>query len=189
MVDCGKGCNKGCGKPKCCCAKKKVAGKKRRGKVGKARLNASQIISMAPRAVPAIPLYTNNPLGEEQLTKQLTPVKKISVESIATQTEKDIEQVKPIFKRVNAEVQVPKSSTELPNIPNINRYRNQITPSMVSKSLEYKPNLGGNIPIRREGQYVVKETGLFAPDTRGAPLKEDTIAKAYGDIGRFFTKK
>lgn len=62
-----------CAKDKCCCPKKKkVAGKKRRGKVGKARLNASQIISMAaaPRLNAAVPLYTNNPLGEEQLTKK-----------------------------------------------------------------------------------------------------------------------
>jgi len=167
-----------------------VAGKKRKARVGKDRLNASQILAMgrAPIANPAVPLFTNNALGEEQLMK--APVKKMSVETISTQTEKDIEQVKPIFKRINASVEVPKNPIGLLPIPTTipSRSRNQITPSMVSQASKYNPILGENIPIKREGQYVVKETGLFAPDTRGAPVKEDTIAKSYGDIGRYFTR-
>jgi hypothetical protein len=78
-------------------------------------MNASQILAMGapmPRAVPAVPavpLFTNNPLGENQLTAMPVPTpKQMSVQTIATQTEKQIEEVKPMFRRVNATVEVPK---------------------------------------------------------------------------------
>jgi hypothetical protein len=188
-----------CAKDKCCCPsskagkKKKVAGKKRRGKVGKARLNASQIISMAPRVSTAVPLYTNNPLGEEQLTGRMpiaTP-RQMTTQSIATQTEKQIEEIKPIFKRVKALVEVPKSVDLLPPVPATipGRSRNRVTASMMAPSEEYNTVLGVNVPIKREGQFIKKETGLFEPEARGAPVKANTIAKSYGDIGRFFTRK
>lgn len=186
-----------CKKDKCCCPKKKkVAGKKRRGTVGKAKMNASQVLAMAsvPRALPAVPLYTNNPLGEDQLTGRMPiapPVsKQMSVQSIATQTEKDMKEIMPMIRRVNATVEVPKPVDLLPPIPATmpGRSRNRVTDSMMLESPKYNTVLGVNVPIKREGQYVVKETGLFAPDTRGAPVKEDTIAKSYGNIGRYFTR-
>jgi len=76
-----------CSKDKCCCPKKKrVAGKKRRAKVGKDRLNASQILVMGrasslPLANPAVPLLTNNALGEEQLMKAPVKEKELVINS------------------------------------------------------------------------------------------------------------
>jgi len=229
-----------CAKDKCCCPKKKkVAGKKRRGKVGKARLNANQILSMArvaplPIANPEVPLYGDNAFGEEQLQrvppKQLTARKvekyvevmnsggaivqtndtapskpqgfslvktvppariktgpatnvpqfleglkkrQMSVQSIATQTERQIEQMKPMLRRVNA-VELPKPVDLLPPVPATipGRSRNKVTPSMMLDNPEYNTVLGVNVPIKREGQFVSKKTGLFTVEKRGAPTKD-----------------
>jgi hypothetical protein len=36
----------------------------------------------------------------------------------------------------------------------------------------YEQRLGVNIPVKMAGQFIKKETGLFAPDTRGNIRKD-----------------
>jgi hypothetical protein len=211
-------------------------------------MNAAQIMAMArvaplPLANPEVPLYGNNPLGEEQLqrltAKQLTakkvpkpseplkeqkyvevmntgasitqsvdrtqkqqgfslvktaPVARIktgpatnvpkflealekrqmNVQNIKKETEKNITQVMPIFKRVNAVVEVPKPVEQLPPVPETmpSRSRNKVTASMMVDKPAYNTVLGDNVPIKREGQYISKKTGLFTVEKRGAPTKD-----------------
>jgi hypothetical protein len=111
---------------------------------------------------------TNVPQFLEGLQKR-----QMSVQSIATQTEKQIEQMKPMVRRVNA-VEVPKPVDLLPPVPATipGRSRNRVTASMMAPSEEYKTTLGGNVPIKKEGQYISKKTGLFVTEKRGAPTKD-----------------
>ena len=156
MVDCGKGCNKGCGKPKCCCAKKKVAGKKRRGKVGKARLNASQIIAMAPRVSsvvgPAVPLFTNNPLGEEQLMK--APVKEKEKELVINSAPAKRIYIpirpEPITRAKPEPLAVPKPRNIIQKVPDA------VLPSLTNVDLSQVPERKGIKEIMNRNIIVPK---------------------------------
>ena len=44
-------------------------------------------------------------------------------------------------------------------------------------SIPYETRLGVNVPVKMEGQYIKKNTGLFIPDTRGATTVEERREK------------
>jgi len=51
----------------------------------------------------------------------------------------------------------------------LHRYRQR--PTMPTSSVPYSSVIGENIPVKRAGHYVKKDTGLLVAETRGRPEK------------------
>ena len=163
-------------KDKCCCPVKRRPAKKRKSTVGKVsatQLLAQSIASLAlPRRVNEPFLYGNSPLGEEQRFFKPEPLVGRAV-AVAPNAP-----LPPIAKPAKYSRNQIKASTlakePIMNEP-VGRYA-QRTALLPVDDKPYEPMLGVNIPVKKEGQFIKKESGLFEPETRGAPTLEQRMA-------------
>jgi len=161
-------------KDKCCCPVKRRPAKKRKSTVGKVsatQLLAQSIASLAlPRRVNEPFLYGNSALGEAQKFSKPEPLvgPAVAVAPLPAVVKP------PIPKPAKYSRQQIKAST-LAKEPMINepvgRYAER-TALLPDGEKPYSPSLGVDIPVRKEGYFIKKETGFFEPETRGAPTLE-----------------
>lgn len=67
-----------------------------------------------------------------------------------------------------------------------------IQQKMKTEKEPYKTVLGVNVPVKREGMYVQKESGLLVPEKRGAPtIEEKQMKEMIGQtkLDKFMIKK
>lgn len=167
----------------CCCCKKKPAAKKRKATVGKGKKTAKQIVNapmpmMRPSYEPY--LYSAHAEGERQRfapkNEVTIPAKEFVKEHVSlvdilksgtkSEQQKEATSQQKELKKVMAETGT-QTSIKIP--------KKKLVASMETQTM---PVLEGiNIPIKREGMYIKKKTGLFAPEERGAPTKEERIMR------------
>lgn len=157
-----------CDKCKCPCAcpkKRKPAAKKGGAKRGPA----------VRRSAPA-PIVINM---ERQPTTTKAP--EMAIDSRVVLPEVAIAKP-PISKPAKYQRQPVSASTLVSNTviqePSSRRNISAIKEKMKSNPEPYNPVLGVNIPVKREGQFIKKETGLFVPETRGATTLEERQIKS-----------
>ena len=198
----------------CCCCKKKPVAKKRKATVGKGQKTAKQIVNapmpmMRPTYEPF--LYGGHAEGERQrflpknevtiptgefvkehvsLVNILKSGTKTEQKKEAASQEKELTSLlKPDKYQRNKPTEAkPQKVLETAEPPARNNLT-QIKAMMKKEKEPYNVILGGNVPIKREGQYIKKETGLFAPEVRGAPTKEEKMMeqmKGQTKLDKFF---
>jgi hypothetical protein len=200
-----------CGKTKCDCGckKKKTTKQKRKG-APRPRRNiqplAQPSVIMMPqpsRVVSAVSQISGTQIPKTKTTETQTDKPKMVSMGLQTQIpkmlnatveQKQKEVVKPAkYQRKpvtvsdiqKKEVVEPKSFTSRVNIESIKQ-------KMKTQKEPYNTVLGVNVPVKREGMFVQKESGLLVPEQRGAPTKEEKQMKemvGQTKLDKFMIKK
>lgn len=159
-------------KDKCCCPVKRRPAKKRKSTVGKVsatQLLAQSIASLAlPRRVNEPFLYGNSPLGEAQRN---APIQMPIVgPAVAVAPNAPLPSIAKPAKYSRNQIKASTLAKESVMNEPVGRYTER-TALLPVGDKPYEPMLGVNIPVRKEGQFIKKESGLFEAETRGAPVK------------------
>ena len=175
-------------KDKCCCPVKRRPAKKRKATVGKVsatQLLAQSIASLAlPRRVNEPFLYGNSPLGEAQRNAPIQapivgPAVAVAPNAplppIAKPAKYSRNQIKVSTLAKEPVMNEPVGRYDLPRVVKGGEIRPSVKTLPVGDK-PYEPMLGVNIPVRKEGQFIKKESGLFEPETRGATTLEQRRA-------------
>jgi hypothetical protein len=147
--------------------------------VSATQLLAQSIASLAlPRRVNEPFLYGNSALGEAQKFAKpeplvgpavaVAPLPAVVKPPIPKPAKYSRQQMKPMEARPEIKYEEPKPRYDV----------SKIKPT----SEPYETRLGVNVPIKMEGQFIQKESGLFVPETRGAPTTEQRKAIPKGQM-------
>jgi hypothetical protein len=152
--------------------------RKKKATVGRTKKTAPQIVNapmpvMPLQRVAQVPyLFSDNQEGQLQ---KLGEVSKVPVKPVLLPITKPL--VKPAkYQRVATTIPAPKVEKAIEE-PKSRVNLESIKQKMKTEKEPYNPVLGVNIPVKREGQFVQKETGLLVPETRGAPSKDERMMK------------
>ena len=180
-------------KPCCCCKKKKVV-RKKKATVGRTKKTAPQIVNapmpvmpMIQRVAQAPYLFSGHQEGELQ---KLGEVSKVPAKPVLLPITKPL--VKPSkYQRIPTTIPAPKVEKAVEE-PKPRANLDFIKQQMKTETEPYNTVLGVNVPVKREGMFVQKESGLLVPETRGATTKEERMMKemtGQTKLDKFFKKK
>ena len=166
-------------KKPCCCCKKKVV-KKRKPTVGKKKMTAKEIVATPVRALPAPYLFGADAMGELQKFSE-KPVVKPEVKTVkSVETSTFVPAMPSKYKR-NLPT-IAKFEEKVIEEPSPNRKLDFIKEKMKVESEPYSTILGVNVPVKREGQYIKKETGLFTTRLSTNTEKKEAMKQKKEDM-------